>query len=92
MRTRHAGHKSALFLRRAEILSRVVTQAVTGELTPAGFYALYRNGRRLPWFMNSLTDRGAERGRSDLVRRAVRHLEGRGQTALATSIARRHAL
>lgn len=92
MRTRHAGHKSALFLRRAEILSRVVTEAVTGQLTEARFYELYRNGRRLPWFMNALTDRSAERGRTDLVRRAVRHLEGRGQTALAGSIARRHAL
>ncbi|WP_162300815.1 glycosyltransferase family 2 protein [Alkalilacustris brevis] len=89
MHTRHSGHKSALFLRRAGILSRVVEQAIAGTLTPAAFYTLYREGRSLPWYLNSLTEKVMEHGRPDLVMRALRHIETQGRAPMAASIARR---
>lgn len=89
MHTRHAGHKSALFLRRAGILSRVVEQAIAGTLTPAGFYSLYREGRSLPWYLNSLTENVMARDRPALVQRVLRHIETSGRAPMAASVARR---
>lgn len=48
LRARHAGHKTALFLRRAEILSKVMEEVASGVMTEARFYELYRRGRDLP--------------------------------------------
>jgi hypothetical protein len=89
MKTRHSGHKSALFLRRAELLSRVMEQAVSGDLTPQEFYRLYREGRRLPWYLNALTGAVMDRGRPGLVSRALRHIETTGRASMAASISRR---
>lgn len=89
LRTRFAGHKSALFLRRAELLSTVVRGAVQGTLDEAGFYALYRGARGLPWYVNALCEKAVAADRPDLARRTLRAVQARGQAALAMSVTRR---
>lgn len=60
LKARYAGHKTALFLRRAGLLSTVVREAVTGTLTESRFYDLYRQSRSMPWYLNSTANRIAE--------------------------------
>lgn len=89
LKTRHSGHKSALFLRRAGLLSRVTEAAIRGELTEAGFYRLYREGREIPWFLNALTENVMARNRPALIQRTLRHIETGGRAPMAASMARR---
>lgn len=89
LHTRHAGHKSALFLRRADLLGRVTRAAIDGRLTPAGFYGLYRTSRRLPWYLSAVGDAARARGRRDLVARVLRHIEAEGRAPMARAMAAR---
>ena len=79
LRARHGGHKTALILRRAEILSTVVRAVVEDSLTEAGFYREYRAVRRLPWFLNGVADAAFARGRFGLTTRLIHFLRLRGQ-------------
>lgn len=65
LRARYAGHKTALFLRRAGLLSTVVREAVAGRLDETRFYELYRTGRALPWYLNGVAARIAASNRPD---------------------------
>ena len=76
---RYSGHKTALFLRRAEILSAVMRQAVAGELTAASFFQLYRKGRALPWYTHAVGDRLIAKNDARLLRKLVPILRTAGQ-------------
>lgn len=78
LRTRHAGHKTALFLRRAGILGDVSVAAIRGELTEAGFYATYRRCRAIPMYLNTVTEAVMARNRPGLLQRTLRHVEAQG--------------
>jgi len=86
---RYSGHKSALFLRRAGVLSTVMRQAVTDELTPASFQTACRQGRSLPWFVNGLANRLIERRRAGLIPRLVAALGGAEANPIARQIQQR---
>lgn len=86
LKARHAGHKTALILRRANILSTVVRETAQGEMTEARFYQHYRSVRHLPWFVNTLADAAFERNRYGLTTRLVHHLRERGQGFLGHKI------
>lgn len=83
LRARHGGHKTALILRRAELLSTIVREAVEGRMSEQRFYQHYRKVRQMPWFTNTLADMAFSRQRQDLVLRLIQHLRrsGRGFSA-----------
>lgn len=82
---RYAGHKAALFLRRAGLLSAVVKAAVADALTPTEFYRIYRGGRRLPWYGHAVLARLIDGGHQRHVPRFAKAMQGRGAEALARS-------
>lgn len=86
LKTWFSGHKSALFLRRAEILKPIVLAAVAGDLTEAKFYGLYRNRRKLPWYVNGLADRAIARGRDGLVDLMANAVKRDGRERLANGV------
>lgn len=67
----YSSHKSAQFMRRAEILKSVMQAAVAGTLTPHVYYSQFRARRDLIWYYNGLAD----------------HLIDKGHTQLATQLA-----
>lgn len=67
-----SNHKSAVFLRKIEALKPVMQAALMGELTEAGFYALYRGRRRLPWYRGALVHYFEKDGRGAMAERATR--------------------
>ena len=79
LRARHGGHKTALILRRGEILSRIVREVVEDSMTEQRFYELYRNVRRLPWFLNGVAEQTVARGRPGLAGRLLLHMRQQGQ-------------
>lgn len=79
LRTRHGGHKTALVLRRVNILSTVVRDVVEGRMTSPKFYTLYRQARRMPWFLEAVCAQAAARGRTRLIARTVLFLRANGQ-------------
>lgn len=52
----YSGHFSPVFLRRAELLKPVFSQAIEGTLSEASFYELYRGRCKLPWYRKSLEE------------------------------------
>ncbi|SFA38713.1 hypothetical protein SAMN04487972_101174 [Paracoccus halophilus] len=90
LRTRYAGHKTALVLRRSSLLSTIVREAVNGELTASRFYAHYRQSRRLPWFLNSVADKAFTRERFGLSARMILFLRQRGQGFAAHKLRQKH--
>ena len=89
LKTWFSGHKSALFLRRAELLKPLVKAGVSGELDPELFYAAYRGRRKLPWYINALGDMALERGHRKLVKRMARALKREGRGKLGEAVLRR---
>lgn len=86
LKTWFASHKTALFLRRAEILKSVVRLGVAGELNEQSFYRLYRKRRDLPWYVNALTEKALAQGHSRLMRHVPERLTRDGRVHLARSI------
>lgn len=86
LKARHAGHKTALILRRGGLLSTVVRETALGKMTEARFYQHYRQIRHLPWFVTILANNAFERGRYGLTTRLVHHLRQRSQGFLAHKI------
>lgn len=86
-----SGHKSALFLRRAEILWTVIEQAITGELTPARYARLRRQARLIPFYIRPLAEHLADRGKPGLLRRVIAHLQAKGAADMAASLQDRYA-
>lgn len=72
LRTPLAGHKTALRLRQAEILSKVVRGLATRTLDANGFHRLYRSVRMQPWYLDALGARLANRRRLDWLLRLSR--------------------
>lgn len=91
LRARHGGHKTALVLRRAEILSEIVRQVVEDKLTERRFYGMYRRVRHLPWFLASLSDSMLARGRFGLSTRLIHYLRRRGQGFAAHNLRKKHS-
>lgn len=89
LKARYSGHKSALFLRRAGLLSTVVRETITDEMSPARFYSIYRGGRNLPWFINALAKRLQETGRHRLLPRLAAAAGDAGLANVAKSISSR---
>ncbi|WP_134681868.1 hypothetical protein [Paracoccus ravus] len=86
---RYSGHKSALFLRRAGILSAVTRLAVAGELTPQAFAALYRKGRSLPWYLDALAEDLIEKRKAGLLARLIAICARNGNAVLARRLTAR---
>lgn len=86
LKTWYASHKSALFLRRAELLKPTVRMAVEGELNELSFYRLYRGRRDLPWYVNGLADRALAAGHKQLLGHASNALARSGRVFLARSL------
>lgn len=63
LKARYSDHKTALFLRRAGLLSSVVKAAVAGTLSEPEFYRIYRGGRALQWYKHAVMRRLIEDGR-----------------------------
>jgi esterase/lipase superfamily enzyme len=89
LQARYAGHKTALFLRRAELLSTVVREAVSGTLDEQRFYQLYRKGRTMPWYLNALGDRIASSPRPQRLHRYRDALIRMGRPHIARSLSAR---
>lgn len=83
LKMRNGGHKTALILRRAGQLSQVTRAVVNGEMTEDAFYALYRQNRRFPWFLQATARRAAERDRHQLIGKMVLFLRQNGQGVAA---------
>ena len=90
LKARYAGHKTALILRRANLLSTVVRETVRGEMTPARFYRHYRAVRTFPWFASIIADKALSRRHFGLSKRMVIYLRNSGQGFLAHKIRQKH--
>jgi len=82
----YSSHKSAQFMRRAEILKSVMQQSVAGTLTPALYYQLFRSRRDLIWYYNGLADHLIEKGHKRLARQLADHLVTIKRPGVAKSI------
>ena len=85
----YASHKSALFLRRAEVLKEITLEAIGGTLTAERYYRLYRARRNLPWYLNGLADHVIDRNHPRLARSLAAHLSKAQFPSVAQSILRR---
>ncbi|MCT4334563.1 hypothetical protein MU516_17040 [Paracoccus sp. YLB-12] len=86
LRARYADHKTALFLRRADMLSTVVREAVEDKLTEAGFYRHYRQGRNIPWYLNGVALRIAGSRHPERLRRFEAYLKTANRPQIARSL------
>ena len=82
----YASHKSAQFMRRAEILKDVMRAAVAGTLTPALYYSLFRARRDLPWYYNGLSEHLIARGHRKLAAQLAAHLRRSNRPGIARAI------
>ncbi|MFS4439213.1 hypothetical protein ACMA5I_13455 [Paracoccaceae bacterium GXU_MW_L88] len=82
---RYSGHKTALFLRRAGLLSSVVKAAVAGELTKKTFDQIYRGGREMPWYINAVQRKLVDTGRHRHLPRFAAAARSMGREAIARS-------
>ncbi|TJZ89642.1 glycosyltransferase family 2 protein [Paracoccus gahaiensis] len=80
------GHKTALRLRQADLLSQVIRGLVTDSLTPLQFRALYRSARMQPWYLDALGHRLAARGRSGWLRRLAQIARQNGRPNVAKNM------
>lgn len=86
LKARYSGHKSALFLRRAGLLSTIVRETVEGTMSEQRFYEIYRAGRALPWYMNAVAGRLADTNRHRLLPRMSRALSKLGFEQISRSV------
>ncbi|RCW88291.1 hypothetical protein [Paracoccus lutimaris] len=82
---RYSGHKSALFLRRAGLLSSVVRSTVEGHMSEAEFFRIYRGGRSLPWYLHAVQARLVEGKRHKLLPRFAAAVRKLGNEPIARS-------
>jgi hypothetical protein len=82
----YSGHKSALFIRRADILKAVMQQAVAGTLSAAGYYQMIRSRRDLIWYYNGLATHLIEAGHLKLADQLAKHLLTLGKPNVARAI------
>ena len=82
----YSSHKSAQFMRRAEILKSVMQEAVAGTLTPAVYYKQFRARRDLIWYYNGLADHLIGKGHKRLASQLADHLVTLQKPGVARSI------
>jgi hypothetical protein len=82
----YSSHKSALFMRRADMLKGVMQAAVAGEMTPHLYYQMFRSRRELPWYFNGLADHAIKAGHKGLAGTMANYLANNGRPAIAKSI------
>lgn len=82
----YAAHKSAVFLRRADLLKPIMQEAVAGTLTPARYYALLRARRDLPWYHAGLSDHLLDRGHLRLAARLADYFDRTDRGGAAATI------
>ena len=82
----YSSHKSAQFMRRADILKTVMQEAVAGTLTPARYYKQFRARRDLIWYYNGLADHLLDKGHKRLARQLADHLMTLGRPGVAKGI------
>lgn len=82
----YSAHKSALFMRRADILKDLMVAAVDGTLDEAKFYQLIRSRRDLIWYYNGLADHLIGAGHLQLARQLSKHLGRLGRPGIAQDI------
>ena len=85
LKARYAGHKSALFLRRAGLLSTVVRQTVAGTMSPQEFARIYRDARTVPWYLNAMKARIVDGGHAHLLPRFAKAVSRLGNEPIARS-------
>lgn len=85
LKARYAGHKSALFLRRAGLLSTVVRQTVAGRMSPQEFARIYRAARTMPWYLNAMKARIADGPHAHLLPRFANAVRTLGNEQIARS-------
>jgi len=71
LHSNYVGHKTVVFLRRADILKSVTRLCVTNKMTKPIFDDLYRSRRKLPWYYFGLMDMALERGHLKLAERII---------------------
>lgn len=86
LKARYSGHKSALFLRRAGLLSTIVRDTVEGRMSEQRFYEIYRGGRALPWYMNAVAARLCDTNRHRLLPRMSQAVGKLGFEQIARSV------
>ena len=79
-------HKSALYMRRANILKGIIQAAVTGEMTPHLYYKIFRAWRELPWYYYGLAEHAIKAGHKELARTLARYLANNGRPVIGQSI------
>jgi len=82
----YSSHKSALFMRRADMLKGVMQAAVAGEMTPQLYYQMFRSRRDLPWYYNGLADHAIKAGHKGLASTLAGYLAQNGHPAIARNI------
>lgn len=85
----YANHKSARFMRRADILKEVMRAAVAETLTTESYYKLYRARRNLPWYVAGLTDHLFDKGHTQMAANLAEHLHTINRHGLAQDIENR---
>ncbi len=87
----YASHKSAQFMRRADILKPVMQEAVAGTLTAARYYALLRSRRELVWYHEGLADHVLAGDHPRLADLLADHLDFNDRAGLASAVRERLA-
>ena len=82
----YSSHKSALFMRRADILKGVIQATVAGKMTLHLYYKMFRARRELPWYYNGLADHAIKAGHKELARTLARYLANNGRPVIGQSI------
>ena len=82
----YSSHKSALFMRRADMLKGVMQATVAGEMTPHLYYKMFRARRELPWYYHGLADHAIKAGHKGLAGTLAGYLANNGRPAIARSI------
>lgn len=85
----YATHKSARFMRRADILKDITRAAVHDTLTAESYYKLYRARRSLPWYVAGLTDHLIEKKHTKLAAGLAQYLHANNRHGLAQDIENR---
>ena len=64
-----SNHKSAVFLRKLDILKPVMEAGLFGDLSEESFYKMYRGRRALPWYAGALRGYFHDKGRAAMADR-----------------------
>jgi len=93
LHSNYVGHKTVVFLRRANILKSVTGLCISNEMTKPIFDDLYRSRRKLPWYYFGLIDMAMERGHMGLADQIINAaVAASGNANLGNALTKRRAL